>query len=203
MIEKIKVVLFDLGGVLVELGEPSSRTAWFKPGLSPQENWDVWLSSPHSQAFERGELSPKEFATRFLTENEIAMNEDTFIQHYHDWVVGYFPGALELLPNIAKRFEVGIFSNITEVHWPWLKPALEETGAISHYFASYLLGEAKPAPSAFLSVAEKMCVEPGEIFFVDDNQMNVEGARTAGILAERVQGMGELSQVLNEYRILD
>ncbi len=194
--------MFDLGGVLVELGEPSSRTAWFKPELTAQQNWNMWLSSPHSQAFERGELSPTEFAYKFLSDHSIAMSEDVFIQQYHDWVVGYYPGALELLSVIAKRFEVGIFSNITEVHWPELKPALEETGAVSHYFASYLLGEAKPASSAFLSVAEKMRMDPAEIFFVDDNQLNVEGARTAGMVAERVRGMDELNQVLNEHGIL-
>jgi len=199
---QIDLLLFDLGGVLVELGDPSEKTAWFDPALTARENWNRWLTSPNSQAFERGEISPEQFANQFLRENRIEIDTRDFLQQYKDWVLGFYPGALSLMQQLSNHYTIGVFSNITEVHWPEIKLELEQSQAISHYFASYLMGQAKPERHAFLYVAEQMKVAPDSILFIDDNEINVEGAKSAGMYAEVARGMDQLKTALAQYSVV-
>jgi len=196
MSNQIELILFDLGGVLVELGDISTNTAWFKPELSPKENWDLWLTAPKSHALEKGEISPREFAEYFIRENSIEIDIDTFLDKFRDWVIGFYPGALSYLQNLSQSYRLGVFSNITEIHWPPLKQQLDASGAITDYFASYLIGQAKPDVSAFQFVAKQTEVLPEHILFLDDNLINVEGARSAGMVAHQVVGFHQLRPLL-------
>lgn len=197
-----KVILFDLGGVLVELDKPSEKTAWLDPKLSARENWDRWLTSPHAQAFERGELSPVEFATRFIADNGVRLTPDELINQYKDWVIGFFPGVFPLLQNLRNHYRLGVFSNITEVHWPDIYSELCFHNCFESYFASYLIGKAKPDPSSFRFVAEQMQVDPTEVLFLDDTDINVSSAREVGMTAELVQGFDNLETILSKHQIL-
>ena len=199
----IEVILFDLGGVLVELDTQAANTTWFHPELSLTENWQAWLTSPFTQSFERGEISPHEFATQFLGDNNIDLSVDTFLGQFKSWVVGFYPGAFTLLDQLAGHYKLGVFSNITEVHWPDISQKLEANGRIEHYFASYQLGMAKPDPQSFNYVAEQLGVIPSKILFVDDNALNVQGARTAGLTAEVTRGYDQLVAVLKRRQIID
>ncbi len=198
MSTEIELILFDLGGVLVELGEISARTSWFQPNLSPKENWYLWLTAPQSHALEKGQITPREFAESFIRENDIEIDVDTFLDEFRDWVIGFYPDALSYLQQLSQSYRLGIFSNITEIHWPPLKQQLDESGAITDYFASYLIGQAKPDVSAFQFVAKQTGVLPEHILFVDDNLINVEGARSAGMVAHQVVGFDQLRPLLEQ-----
>ncbi|MFC8598567.1 HAD family hydrolase [Isoptericola sp. NPDC057191] len=50
---------------------------------------------------------------------------------------------------------------------------------------SYDLGVAKPDPAFFTEAARRIDADPATILFVDDTLANVEGARAAGLVAER------------------
>lgn len=51
---------------------------------------------------------------------------------------------------------------------------------VTHFFTSDRMGTAKPAPEFFNHVTDTLGVEPGEIFFFDDNRPNVETALHLG-----------------------
>jgi putative hydrolase of the HAD superfamily len=50
---------------------------------------------------------------------------------------------------------------------------------------SYDLGVAKPDPAFFTQAAHRIGADPATILFIDDTARNVQGARTAGMLAEQ------------------
>ena len=52
-------------------------------------------------------------------------------------------------------------------------------------FYSYELGVAKPDPTYFTAILDRLGVEPGEVLFVDDNGANVQAARSVGLRAEQ------------------
>jgi putative hydrolase of the HAD superfamily len=69
---------------------------------------------------------------------------------------------------------------------------------------SHDLGVAKPDPEFFVEAARRIGAEPSSILFVDDNALNVEGARTAGLAAaqwELSRGHDELVELLAEHGI--
>ena len=199
MDHRIEVLLLDLGGVLVELDLTAAEDSWFDSRLSNEDNWRQWLQSADSQALERGEITPIDFARLLIERNGLDITPETFVEKFRDWVVGFYPGVLGTLGRIQTDIELGVFSNITEVHWPSLQETLIAETRIHHYFASYLIGHAKPEVSAYRYVCDQMAVAPAKVLFVDDNPVNVDGAQRAGLLAELVQGPEMLEAVLARY----
>ena len=61
----IEFVLFDLGGVIVELGGVSSLQE-MAASVGDEEQWHQWLASPWVRRFEKGECSATEFSTQVV-----------------------------------------------------------------------------------------------------------------------------------------
>jgi putative hydrolase of the HAD superfamily len=62
--------------------------------------------------------------------------------------------------------------------------------------------EVKPDPAAFTRVTDELGMAPDRILLLDDNQLNVDGARAAGLRAERVIGVEEARRVLERVTAL-
>jgi putative hydrolase of the HAD superfamily len=197
----ISAILFDLGGVLVELNHNADNVPWFDDDRSASENWHRWLASPISQQFERGLISPQEFAGRYIKDNNILLQPDSFLKHFQSWVIGFYPGTFSLLEKLSALYPIGVFSNVNEIHWPPLYAQMRHHGSISYYFASYLMGLAKPDPASFSHVATSMKIAPEEILFLDDNPINVESARRSGFLTEKVSGFEQIPTILKTFGI--
>ena len=203
MASQIKVILFDLGGVLVELDQRPEKTCWFDPRLTREENWNTWLTSSHVQQFERGEIGSQDFAERFVADHRISLTPAQFLEQFNSWIVGFYPDAFSLLRRLSANYILGIFSNISEAHWNIVYPPIKQCGYISHYFASYQIGQVKPDPSAFAFIAGQIAVSPESILFLDDNALNVVGAREAGYRAHVAKGVQAAVHILNRYGILE
>ncbi len=67
----------------------------------------------------------------------------------------------------------------------WMQQTLGYGDHLDGVFYSYELGLAKPDPAYFAEVVRRLGLSPDAVLFVDDNQPNVDGARTAGLRAER------------------
>jgi beta-phosphoglucomutase-like phosphatase (HAD superfamily) len=62
------VVLFDVGGVLVELSGVATLLGWLDHRLTIQQLWSHWLHSPSVRAFETGRIDERQFAAGMLAE---------------------------------------------------------------------------------------------------------------------------------------
>ena len=194
-----EIILFDLGGVLVELDQRPENTCWFDPNLTPAQNWHNWLTDPNVQRFEQGLISAESFATDIIANQRLNITVDQFYIAFKKWVVGFYPEVWSLLEQLAQHYKLAVFSNISELHWPPLFQKLKQQGLISDYFASYLIHRAKPDPDSFLFVAEQMEVKPDSVLFLDDNILNVKGATKAGMKSAVVKGPGKILSTIDNF----
>lgn len=200
--KELSVILFDLGGVLVELpGAPiSSMLADHVP--RSEINLSDWLTSPAVKAFEKGEISPSQFADELVDEMQLLIPPEEILVNFTLWPKGLFPGTKELIGRILPQYSLAIFSNTNALHWPRLMTEMELEGCFDYYFASFMIGMAKPDPAAYRHVIKAMSCEPSEILFLDDSQMNVDAARLAGMNAERACGIDQVEAVLTSSGVL-
>ncbi len=56
---------------------------------------------------------------------------------------------------------------------------------VDHWFVSASMGVGKPDRVAFARVVEVLELEPRQVAFFDDTQVNIEGAERAGLMAHR------------------
>ena len=87
----IEVVLFDLGGVLVELGGPPAF------GVSEGEGdeaaiWQRWLDCPWVRRFERGQCSAEAFGEGLVADWGLSLSPAEFLDRFARWPLGISEG---------------------------------------------------------------------------------------------------------------
>jgi HAD superfamily hydrolase (TIGR01509 family) len=199
----IQVVLFDLGGVLVELRGVPTMLAWLDHRVSLEELWALWLSSPVVRQFETGHATPDEFAEQIIRELSLPVSPEEFVANFESWLVGLLPGALDVVRSLPSRFMRATLSNNSELHWRRLMTEFDLKEAFHHHFASHITGKIKPDREAFENVLDTLGCSAGSVFFLDDSKLNVEAARRIGMHAVQVGGPAEARLELLEAGILD
>lgn len=194
-------LLFDLGGVIVELAGRPLDDAWMTTTMTPEESWKLWLTSSAPRAFEAGQVQPAEFARAIVDELGLDVSPEAFLERFLHLPVGTYPGALELLHALKERYVTGIFSNSNALHWPRKMGEMRLDDAVDDHFASHLIGHVKPDPAGFEHVVRHWGVEPARILFLDDNALNVEAGRAAGLSAERVGGLEAAKRALEAHGV--
>ena len=198
---KIKVILFDLGGVLVELDGPPLKAHWLKQEISVEENWRLWARSSLVEAFESGHISTREFTTGLIDEFQLNVSEEEFVREFTAWPKGLFPGTELWLKHLQQHYVLACYSNTSELHWPRLLGEMNLQSLLDHCFASFLLGCYKPALKGFELIVENLQVKAGEVLFLDDNAVNVEAAQAAGLQAKQVKSLAGAQRAISSLNL--
>ena len=198
MKKDIEVVLFDLGGVLVQLNGLPFEDEWFPdPTIKPVLH--EWGIADVCRRFESGQATAEQFAAFTIEQFSLKTEANTFIEKFKQWPGPLFPGVLSTINKLRLQSKVAIYSNTNALHWPRLMDEMQLKGHFDHYFASHQIGFAKPDPKGFAHVASQMGVTPEQILFIDDNKHNVISAEKCGFIARQALGFEQVKSCLNEF----
>ena len=198
-----RVLLFDVGGVLVQLSGVKTMLEWMGETATSEEMWRMWLHSTPVREFERGRMGAAEFAAAITAEFRLPVQPQEFLDSFTGWVTGLYPGTLEMLAQIPSSYQRAVLSNSNVLHWTRVIDDLRLGAAFEHQFVSHLTGRIKPDADAFQGVVESLGCRPKDVLFLDDNILNVEAAKRFGMQAIRVQGIRETRAALIERGIID
>ena len=196
------VILFDLGGVLIELAGVDRMLELCNHAFSADELWARWLASEGVRRFESGRAGPDEFGAAMLDEFGLSIAAAQFLEEFTAWPKGVFPGSFELLERLLTSYRLACLSNTNALHWPRVCGEMGLARYFESSFASHLVGMLKPDAEIFQHVVEQLGCPPARILFLDDNQFNVTSAHAAGIVARRVAGLVEVRAALAELGVL-
>jgi glucose-1-phosphatase len=184
----IAVVLFDVGGVLVELSGVATLLEWLDQRLTAAQLWSLWLHSPSVRAFETGRIDGRQFAAGVLAELQLDIEPGYFLQAFTHWPTGLYRRAL--------------LSNSNALHWPRVLDEMGLGALFEHRFASHLMGKIKPDAEAFEHVLEALDCSASQVLFLDDNVLNVEAARSIGMRAWQACGVQQARRSLQQAGII-
>lgn len=190
-----RTVLLDLGGVLVELGGEQPFLEMIGGELTRDELWHRWLHSPAVRAHETGRMTSDAFAAEAVREFGLALAPEEFLAHFRGWLHQPYEGVHALLADLSGRHRTAILTNISGVHWP-IAESYGLFGLVERVFASFQMGAIKPDREFFEIALAELGAEAGGAVFLDDNRVNVEGARALGIEAHVVRGLDETRATL-------
>ena len=195
---EVAVVLFDLGGVIVDLSGLDHFLQRHR--IDKSDFWPRWLGDGRLADFERGESTPAEFASAFVDDFALSIRPDEFLVEFAGWPCGLLPGAADLLARIIVP--TATVSNTNAIHWgsPFTQDVL--LGMFDAHFPSFELMMAKPDPAIFEHVVAQLGVPVRAAVFFDDNEINVVAARAVGLNAFLVDGPRAASEVLSDLGVL-
>jgi len=198
----IDVILFDLGGVLVELAGVDQMIEW-SPGIATHEElWRRWLESSAVRRFETGAIGRDDFALAIVDEFGCSVGADEFLAAFTWWPRSVFPGALELVQAMRSHYRLASVSNTNEIHWDRFSNTWKLDAAFHHNFPSYLVGKLKPDAEYFEHVLAELDVAPARVLFIDDNAINVQAAAKLGMHTRRAVGVDGARQAFADLGLL-
>ena len=194
----VDALLFDLGGVLVEIDFNRAFEAWASAARVPASRIAARFSfDPAYEAHERGEIRGSEYFAHLRNALGVSLSEDEFLAGWNAIFLEPVAGIDTVLEGLPKVFPLYVFSNTNPAHqayWQFrYKDVLEP---FSRVFCSCDLGARKPGGEAFLKVCARIGSPPSRIAFFDDSQANVLGARQAGLHAFQVASAAEVRRAL-------
>ena len=190
-----EVVLFDLGGVLMDF-VGLRRLAELAGEDDGPALRDRWIRSPWVGAFERGSCDADAFAAGMVQEWSLDLSPADFMEDFRNWSAGPFPGSLDLVRGLQGTVQTGCLSNTNPAHW---QLHLDRWGIVQHLdwtFTSHEMGMSKPNPAVFLHVIQALDTAPERLLFLDDAAENVRAARAVGLRAEQTRGLQEVLDAL-------
>jgi putative hydrolase of the HAD superfamily len=194
-----KLIVFDLGGVLVEFNFQDMMNM---TQLSETAMWEKWLLSETVREFETGRTQTETFARDLVAEFNLSVSPTALLERYATWMVGMYPGAEALLAELAPDFALACLTNTNALIWSLTWKMVDLEKLFDYRFASHEMGCLKPDPEAYEYIIESIPYAREEILFFDDNRLNVEGARAVGLTAFQVKGPAETRAKLVEQGLI-
>lgn len=191
-------LLFDLGGVLIEIDWRRAFTVWAESSGTAAEAIAARFSFDSTYAaHERGEIGAAEYFAALRRALGIELSDGRFLAGWNAIFVGEIAGVRKLIAAAATRRPLYLFSNTCETHREHWMPRFEELlRPFTRRFLSCEIGLRKPDPEAFAHVARAIGLAPQRIAFFDDTAENVAGAARAGFAACHVRSAAELAAAL-------
>ncbi len=178
---KVKNILFDLGGVIMTIDQPSAVKRFKEIGLEDAEKrLDPYTQSGIFGDLEEGKIS----ASQFIQElSGMVGRQLTFEECKYAWR-GYTKEVpmrnIKVLDRLkADGYRLILLSNTNPfmMDWGMSKDFSGDGRSIDSFFSSmymsYKLGMMKPDERIFKLIVERENIEPYETLFVDDGPKNV------------------------------
>ncbi len=202
--DKIKNIVFDLGGVILTLDRNEAVRRFLSVGVERAEE----LLDPYHQKgifldLEEGKLSREEFydALRKVSGKYIS-NEDID----YGWL-GFIQDTplykLEMLEKLRKSYRLYLLSNTNPIIMSWADSSRfsEKGKPLSEYFdkiyLSYQLGVTKPHSNIFEFLIADSGIIPSETLFIDDGLANVEMGKKQGMQVFQPQNGEDFRYIFN------
>lgn len=188
MQKAFKAVLFDLGGVLIDIDYHATERAFEQLGVSDfKERYTQLAQNELFDRFECGEISPQHFVNLVLPFAQSGTSPNQVVAAWNA-MLGSFPlEKIRLLERLSSTTPLFMLSNTNELHWIEVKRAWQKvtTQPMQHFFSaiylSHEIGKRKPHPETFEWVCQQMGFEPADVLFIDDSPQHIEGATQAGL----------------------
>lgn len=180
----IKNLIFDLGGVFVNLDQSATLRELSKFGffeVSPEIN-------ALFQQYECGQLTTDVFLEKASSITQTS-DRDRIVEAWNAIIIGFPVHRLEFLLDLAQteNYKLFLMSNTNELHLQKVALSLGkkefedfESSFIKCYY-SHLEGMRKPDHSFFRLILDDHNLEADETLFIDDTFTHVNAARELGI----------------------
>ena len=187
--QNIKNIIFDLGGVILNIDFKQTELAFAKLGVGNFNQYYTLQSvSPLFEKLELGLITPGDFYNEFRNVVNVSLKDEE-IQHAWNALLIDFPSErITWLENISKKYRTYLLSNTNKIHYDAFMKMFNDQidkGDFNKYFIkpyySHEINLRKPAKECFEFVLKKENLNAGETLFIDDSETNVEAAKTVGL----------------------
>jgi len=194
----IEGLLFDLGGVLIEIDFERALQAWSQSTLlSIEELRQRFKMDEAYEKHERGEIEASEYFTHLRNLLELEANDSEIILGWNAIFLSEIAETVDHVQAVKDKLPCFAFTNSNPTHQDfWMSAFPRVVEPFHQIFVSSELRLRKPEPEAFEAIADSTDISLDAILFFDDTEENVRGAQAVGMHAIHVKEHKDVKQAL-------
>ena len=197
----IRALLFDLGGVIVQLDFDRAFAHWARHGgADPALLRSRFVLDEHYERHERGEIDARAYYDSLRRSLGVDVPHEEFDAGWKSIFPGLVAPTVALLRELEGRIPLYLFSNTNLAHQEeWSTRFADALAPFDRVFTSCGIGARKPEREAFEHVAREIGLPLEAILFFDDTEANVAGARAAGMPAVHVRSPADVRRAVQPW----
>ncbi len=200
----IKNIIFDLGGVLLNLDYDKTATALKKLGF---HNLDaMYTQFKADELFEKletGKVSNQDFFTVLQKIPDKPISNEQIIDAWCAMLLDFRAESLNYLNELSKKYKIYLLSNTNSIHLEVVHQIFEKqfgSGFLDDYFTkayySHVIGLRKPHKEVYEFIVKDAGIVAGETLFIDDSYTNLPAAIELGMKTHLLLPQERIEQLL-------
>jgi putative hydrolase of the HAD superfamily len=189
MLNDITAIIFDLGGVVIDLDVDESLKMFSEySGVSNDIILEKFAKGNWAFKFEKGEISSEKFREKVRSSLNPSLTDKQIDDAWNAMLRDLPKERLEMIGNLSNRYKTFVLSNTNDIHIQKFNSIVDKsTGgkSIDQYFNkvyySHVVGMRKPDLEVFKYVVNENNLDPAKTLFIDDMKVNIEGAQSIGL----------------------
>ena len=186
---EIKNLIFDLGGVIINLDVSKTYRQFAELANIPIEEVKEKVSEQSFfNDYEKGLLTDEDFRHSVRSFLNTKVTDSQIDSAWNAMLLDIPREKYQMLLKLKARYRVFMLSNTNNIHLQSVNQiVLNDTGrsGLGYYFHkdyySHLIRMRKPDPEIFRHVLMENNLTAQETYFLDDNLKNINGAKSTGI----------------------
>ncbi|HQQ93745.1 MAG TPA: HAD family phosphatase [Bacteroidia bacterium] len=208
--KSIENIIFDLGGVIINLDLQRSISAFNQLSEVPFES--IYTQAKQSSLFDeldKGKLGAESFFRQLRHELNYQGPEETLLQAWNAMLLDVPEHRLDLLVQVKQNYRSFLLSNTCEPHISAFERQLYLEHGVKNFedyfdrvYYSCRLGLRKPELAIFKRVLDENGLEADKTVFIDDSIQHVKAAGECGINAYLLPKGMEVAELLKQLSLL-
>lgn len=200
-IQAPRALLFDLGGVLVDVDFDRALAVWAPySSLSVEGLRRAFRFDLQYQRHERGEIAASEYYDHLASTLSLTADRAAIARGWNSIFVGEIAPTRTMVEVMRKFLPCYALTNTNAAHMAtWSSMFPEVVGSLDRIFASHEMGLRKPERAAFEHISDVTGFEAGAIVFFDDLLENVQAASEAGLQGVYVRSPDDVRNSLRAF----
>ncbi len=197
---KPEAVIFDFGGVLINIDYDATVIAFQKLGVEHfEELYSKAVQSDLFDRFETGQISSQRFVNALLDYLPPGTTPNQIVSAWNAMIGEVPPESITLLDRLKEQgLKLFLLSNTNAIHIPialkkWEIVAPEPFSSyFDKVYLSHEIHTRKPASSAFDLVCTEQGLDKEKTLFIDDSIQHIEGAKKYGLQTFHLENQQDL-----------
>lgn len=199
---KIKNIIFDLGGVIMNLDVPRTIKAFENIGITDFVNdTGHHYKNPVFYDFETGKVSESEFVEELANISANSLSGTQIREAWNAIILDMPIERIKFLLDLKKKYKIYLLSNTNSIHQ---EKFLRETNEANDFsfnelfekaYYSHETGIRKPNEEVFHFVLKDSKLNTDKTLFVDDSLQNINSAQKTGLRTFHIKNYNLLSLI--------
>ncbi len=196
--EEVNALLFDLGGVIIDVNFDRVISVWATHARKSQNLLKSrFRFDEYYERHERGEIDAQQYFASLRQSLGLYLSDDQFIEGWNSIFIGELPNIQKYLSCVSKKLPLYAFTNSNPTHKiVWERKYRDILNLFCKIFISSDMGMRKPEPESFRTIAREIDVPLQNILFFDDIEENIEGSRLIGMQTVHVRSISDIEEAL-------